>query len=81
MASDDVESDMHVERFNMRGVHGRQLFEGGDQERQLALDNKDNAVLAAAWPRTSSMLQAIAMSWKEDSERQDLDAAQRKLRS
>ena len=65
----------------MRGVHGRAVFEGGDQERDLATQNYRSAELAAAWPRTSALMRAIAKGWEQDAKRADLDAAQRKLRS
>ncbi|MGA9215208.1 MAG: hypothetical protein WBF22_15535 [Methylocella sp.] len=65
----------------MRGVHAKQVFEGGDQERALAEESGRNACLATAWPRTSALLSAIARGWERDAEREDIEAAQRKLRS
>jgi hypothetical protein len=65
----------------MRGVHSKQVFEGGDQERALAEESARNASLAAGWPRTSALLSAIARGWELDAEREDIKAAQRKLRS
>ena len=81
LSSQDVERAIQIERFNMRGVHGRAVFEGGDQERDLAAQNYRNADLAAAWPRTAALMRAIARNWDEDAKRADLEAAQRKLRS
>ena len=65
----------------MRGVFGKAVFEGGDQERQLAEQYRRYAVIAAAWPRTSALLTAIAKGWGRDAEKEDLEAAKRKLRS
>jgi len=79
--SEELENGLQVERFNMRGVHGRQILEGGEQERALADENARWANIAAAWPRTSALLRAIANSWRLDAEREDTEAAQRKLRS
>lgn len=81
LQSDELERGIKLERYNMRGVHGKQVYEGGDQERALARDNARNAELAAAWPRTSAMLAAIAKEWEADARRQDLEAAQRRMRS
>jgi hypothetical protein len=44
----------------MLGAPGKQVFEGGDRERALAQENARSAVVAAAWPRTSALLNAIA---------------------
>ena len=65
----------------MRDVHGKQIYEGGAQERALSDENSLWAEIAAAWPRTSSLLRAIAKSWRADAEREDTEAAQRMLRS
>jgi hypothetical protein len=81
LQSDALERGIKLGRYNMRGVHSKQLYEGGDQERALALSNRKNAELAAAWPRTSAMLAAIAKSWEGEAQREDTEAAQRKLRS
>ena len=57
------------------------MFEGGDKERGLAEEYRRYAAIAAAWPNTSALLTAIAKGWLRDAEREDLEAAQRKLRS
>jgi len=81
MQSVELERGLQVERHNMRGVYGKEMFEGGDQERQLAEEYRQYAAIAAAWPRTSALLTAIARGWDRDAEREDVEAAQRKLRS
>jgi hypothetical protein len=81
MRSVELERGVQVERYNMRGVYGKAVFEGGDQERELAEEYRRYAAIAAAWPRTSALLTAIAKGWQRDAEREDLEAAQRKLRS
>jgi hypothetical protein len=81
LASDDVERAIVIERYNMRGVHGRAIYEGGDQERALAEQYQRCAELDAAWPRTSNLMRAIADGWLRDAGRADVEAAQRKLRS
>jgi hypothetical protein len=81
LASSELESGIRIARFNMRGVHGREMFEGGEQERALAAKNAESAAIAAAWPRTSALLAATAKEWESDAQREDVEAAQRKLRS
>ena len=81
LSSDEIEHAIQIERFNMRGVHGRGLFEGGDQERAFAKASFDAAQLSAAWPRTSALLRTIGKMWEENAKHADLDAAQRRLKS
>ena len=81
MQSVELERGIQVERYNMRGVYSKAVFEGGDKERELAEKYRRYAAIAVTWPRTSALLAAIAKSWERDAEREDLEAAQRKLRS
>jgi len=81
MQSTELERGLQIERFNMRGVHGRAVLEGGNQERQLADDYRRYAAIVVTWPRTSTLLTAIAKGWQRDAEREDVEAAQRRLRS
>ena len=81
LSSEVLENSIGVERFNMRGVHSRAVYAGGDDERVLAESYKSDAAHASAWPRTASMLLAIAADWDEHALAQDAHAAQMKLRS
>ena len=81
LASEEIERAIQIERYNMRGVHGRGVYEGGDQERDLANMNYQAAGLSSAWPRTAALLQAIAKTWEEEAKRVDIEAAQRRMRS
>jgi hypothetical protein len=81
LTSSELEKGIRTERFNMRGVHGRQLYEGGDQERELAKFYSNSAARAVTYPRTYALLEAIAKDWLEYAKQADLEAAQRKLRS
>ena len=81
LASTTVESGLQVERYNMRGIHTRGLYDGGRQERDLAETAYGGAAaVAAEWPRTAFMLRRIGDSWSADGNRADIDAAQRRLR-
>lgn len=81
LRSDELERGIQLGRYNMRGVHGKQIYEGGEQERALSRENAKNAETAVAWPRTSAMLATIAKGWETDARREDVEAAQRKMRS
>jgi hypothetical protein len=79
--SEEIERAIQIERYNMRGVHRRDVYEGGDKERDLANTNYQAAALSSAWPRTAALLQAIAKAWEQEAKRVDIEAAQRRMRS
>ncbi|SDD96192.1 hypothetical protein [Paraburkholderia lycopersici] len=81
IASDKLENGLAIERFNMRGVYGKGIGEGGDQERELAKQARNWADTTQDFPRTSAMLMRIAEGWMRDAERADVDAAKQSLRS
>jgi hypothetical protein len=65
----------------MRGAYFRGVYDGGDQERDLAKTNYDAAAIAAPWPRTEALLRAIGQMWGQAAKDADLDAAYRRLKS
>ena len=81
LASDEIEQAIQVERFNMRGVFSKGIYDGGEQERGFAQAAYAAAVSAASTPRTAALLRAIGRMWDEDGRRADLQAAQQRLRS
>ena len=80
LKSREVEEGMLIERINMRGVYSKALFEGGQQERDLAKIARAGAKARAAFPRTKAMLGLIAKNWEADAKRADEQAAQDRLR-
>lgn len=80
LRSADIERGMTTERYNMRGVVSKAVFEGGDQERALADEARGWAREAAAWPRTRAMLTRIAEDWEAYAANEDMRAAHDKLR-
>lgn len=72
--SDDIERGLIIERFNMRGVYSKALYEGGPQERALAEQYREWSKLADRWPRTSTMLETIASRWDNDANQADSEA-------
>ncbi len=77
----ELERELRMERFNMRGAYSKAMFEGGAQERALAQQNRQWAEASRSkWPRTAKMLGEIADSWEEDGHREDERAEQDKVR-
>jgi hypothetical protein len=69
-----------VERYNIRGIYKKNLYEGGTQERALASEYRGWANISRTrWPRMARVLAAIAEGWEEDGRREDARAEQDKL--
>jgi hypothetical protein len=81
LESPEIESGITTERFNMRGVVTKALFEGGVQERDIAKTYRKWLDQRREYPRTAALLDAIAISWDKEGEREDMRARQDKLRS
>jgi len=80
LANDEIDRGLMMERFNLRGVYSKALYEGGDQERALANQYRDWATQARSrWPRMARVLEMIAEQWDEHGRREDERAEQRKL--
>ncbi|GID29127.1 hypothetical protein [Paractinoplanes brasiliensis] len=82
LRSHPLENGLHVGIYNRRGVTTRGVYDGGDQERQLATDYQRQASAAAAWPRTRKLLTSLAESYERDARGFDVEAerARRGLR-
>jgi len=81
LRSEEVERGLTTERFNMRGVHTRGLYDGGEQERDLAQLYRDWAAASAGYPRMSAVLAEMAERWDGDAARQDDRAETLRLRT
>jgi hypothetical protein len=79
--STDIERGIQVERYNMRGVFSRGMYDGGVLERELSAQYKRWAEICAHWPRTHALLLSLSHSWEQDAQREDISARQRKLQS
>jgi hypothetical protein len=80
IASEPLEQGIAIERFNMRGVYGKQIYEGGGEERKLATTTRSWQDACTAWPRTSEMLGKIAAEWEAQADRADQAARQALMR-
>jgi hypothetical protein len=79
--SEDLERGIQIERYNMRGVFSRAMFEGGVQERELAERYRGWAAQQpASHMRTRAMLNSIAEGWDTDAKHADDEAARDRLR-
>jgi hypothetical protein len=79
-ASEQIERGFAIECFNKRGVYSKDLNEGGDQERKLAICYKAWADATVKYPRTSAMLIAISEDWAQHAEREDVEAEKSKMK-
>lgn len=81
LKSDDLERGIRTERYNMRGVYTKAMFEGGVQERDLAERYRGWArQVSGSHVRTRALLNAIAEGWEGDAKRADDNAARDRLR-
>lgn len=79
--SEHLERGLEIESFNSRGVHSRNIDEGGRQERELAKRWHRNAqTIGSGWPRAQALCLRIAESWIQHAEAEDLDAQRDRAR-
>lgn len=65
--------------FNKRGVHSRGVFDGGDQERDLAAYYRKQATaLQISHPRLAGMLNRVAESYDRHGLMEDLEVRLRR---
>ncbi len=77
LESQRIETGIEVELSNSRGFTSRGMFEGGDQERQLAQQYQTWAeMVQTRWPRTAAMHRRIAEHFEWVARRHDDDAEQ-----
>lgn len=76
----EIEKGIRNERFNMRGVYTKALYEGGAQERKLAAQYRFWARETANYPAMSNLLNKIAGEWESDGAREDSRAEMDKLK-
>ena len=76
LANERIERGMEMGRYNSRGTTSRGIYDGGDQERDLAATyQRDANALASQWPRTAALLRRLASSYKSEAGREDTSAA------
>jgi hypothetical protein len=80
LKSNSLESGILIERFNMRGVVTKAMYEGGKQERTLSAVATKWAKMAQKWPRTQAMLLRLSEDWKRWAEHEDVRAKQDEMK-
>ena len=80
LSSEEAERGLKIERFNMRGVYSKGLFEGGKQERGFAAQYRGWAAKCDSWPRTQRLLNEIAKEWDRHAEWEDSEARKDRMR-
>lgn len=78
--SEKLEVGIRIERFNMRGTYTKALYEGGDQERELARQYRQWADTCTSWPRTNRLLLKISEEWEFEAKKEDEEANKNKIR-
>jgi hypothetical protein len=75
IGNQSIDSGVHTGVINDRGFTSRGVFDGGQQEWQLAERYRDWAKRSAsAWPRTSRVLRGLADSYEFEARRNDAEA-------
>jgi hypothetical protein len=75
IGSQELENGFLIGRLNSRGVTTRGVYDGGQQERDLAAQYRAWSTAAAGkWPRTARILRGIADSYERDARQQDAEA-------
>jgi hypothetical protein len=80
LRSDETERGIQIERFNMRGVYSKALFEGGKQERGFSVQYREWAAKCDSWPRTQKTLRQIAEEWVRHAEWEDAETRKDRMR-
>ena len=71
----DLERHLSISRRNQRGVTVRNPYDGGAQERELAVKYRDWAdAVRDQWPRSGRLLDEIANDYESDARREDQQA-------
>jgi len=73
LAADKIENGIMISRFNQRGAFRKNLYDGGNQERDLARQYRDWAAAAKNWPRMKILLERIAEDWDLHAKRADTE--------
>jgi excisionase family DNA binding protein len=75
VGSRSIEAGIHLGVVNQRGVTSRGVFDGGQQERDLAARYRQWAKQTAGnWPRTSRVLRGLAEDYERQAQREDARA-------
>ena len=69
--SEQMQRGYAVGLHNLRGTFSKGIYEGGDQEREIAAKFNQYADLSAKWPRTSAVLRGVANDYLREAAQED----------
>ncbi|MFC7925192.1 helix-turn-helix domain-containing protein [Microbacterium laevaniformans] len=73
-----LDTGLAIGRFNQRGIHSRDLFDGGAQERTLEETYRAwSTQTTSRWPRTARILRGMAEDYAREAEHHDADSERR----
>jgi hypothetical protein len=79
LQNSEIEDGLRMELYNSRGPTTRGVFDGGDQERNLAATYRERAnAFADRWPRAASIMRDLANSYEREARRMDEEAERRR---
>lgn len=72
IGSQSIETGIHVGVYHQRGVTSRGVYDGGQQERDVAAKYREwERQTAGRWRRTNRLLRELAESFERDAQRED----------
>ena len=74
LQSDQVEKGLYFANLNQRGVTTRSPTDGGEQERNLVKNYREQARRFQQWPRTTAILRGLAESYEHEAGINDREA-------
>jgi hypothetical protein len=75
LQSERVERSLAIKLYNLRGVTGRRLQDGGKQERKLVERYRASAAgFAGSWPQTAAVLRQLADMYDTDAREEEIEA-------
>jgi excisionase family DNA binding protein len=75
IGSPSIETGIHIGAMNQRGITSRGVYEGGQQEHELAARYRQWAKQTAGrWPRTTRVLRGLAETYERQAQHEDARA-------
>lgn len=69
--SEKLENGLAIGLHNLRGVFSKAMYEGGKQERELAVRFQQYAGVCSKWPRTAAVLRSVADDYLRQAQIED----------
>ena len=77
--SEEIENGLQIQIYNNRGATRRGVFDGGEQELELAAKHKERAMqFSDRWPRTAAIFRSLAEGYEREARHFDETAERRR---